>query len=99
MKQEHSLKVLLAPHITEKSVRGSGIYPQYAFKVLRTANKVQVRDAVEQLFNVKVRSVQICNIKERPARFGRTLGRHKAWKKAYVVLNADQQIDLAGVQG
>lgn len=99
MSNERSLTVLLEPHISEKSAQSSGAGRLYAFKVVRDATKPEVKDAVEQLFNVKVQSVRIVNIKSKPARFGRTQGRHKAWKKAYVTLGADQEIDLGTSQG
>lgn len=98
MTSERSLTILLEPHISEKSAQSSGSGRLYAFKVLKDATKPEIREAVEQLFNVKVSSVRIVNNKSKPARFGRIQGRHKAWKKAYVTLGSDQEIDLGGSQ-
>ncbi len=96
MNQERLLTILRLPHVSEKTSNASMGYTQYAFKVPRNATKPEVKKAVEQYFNVKVRAVNICNVKSKPARFGKTQGRHKAWKKAYIMLGKDQNIDLAG---
>lgn len=98
MKEQRLLTLLLEPHVSEKSSQISNGYRQYVFKVVLEANKPQVKEAVEHIFNVKVKSVRICNMKGKPARFGRTLGRRQAWKKAYVTLAQDQEIDIAGQQ-
>ena len=99
MSSERSLTILLEPHVSEKSAQSSGAGRLYAFKVIKDATKPEVREAVEQLFNVKVQSVRIVNVKSKPARFGRIQGRHQGWKKAYVTLGADQEIDLGTSQG
>ena len=96
MNEERLMHILQAPHMTEKSSSGNGGYPQFAFKVLGTATKPEVREAVEQLFKVKVRSVRICNQKGKQTRFGKIMGKHQDWKKAYVLLEKDQEIDLIG---
>jgi large subunit ribosomal protein L23 len=95
MNDERALTILLKPHISEKSSQASGAYRLYAFKVIKDASKPEVKAAVEQLFKVNVRSVRILNVKSKPARFGRIQGRHKSWKKAYVALSIDQEIDIA----
>ncbi|MCH9643311.1 MAG: 50S ribosomal protein L23 [Gammaproteobacteria bacterium] len=96
MNQERLMHILQAPHMTEKSAAPNGDYPQFAFKVLRTATKPEVRAAVEQLFSVKVHSVRIVNQKGKQTRTGRIEGKHQDWKKAYVLLEKDQEIDLTG---
>jgi len=93
MNEEHLLQVLLAPHVSEKTTSASG---QYVFEVCQSATKPEVKKAVELLFKTKVNSVRIVNVKTKPKRFGSILGSSKAWKKAYVTLQAGQQIDLAG---
>lgn len=85
------LNVLQKPHVTEKTSQGSGNYKNYAFKILPDANKFEVRQAVETLLNVKVRSVKICRVKGKVKRSGKT----KDWKKAYVALEQNQEIDLS----
>jgi large subunit ribosomal protein L23 len=95
--EEKLLTVLQAPHVSEKSARaGSSNYQQYVFRVAPTATKPLIRQAVEKLLKTKVRSVRVCNVKSKPARFGRIAGRHKGWKKAYVLLEAQQEINLMG---
>jgi large subunit ribosomal protein L23 len=92
--EAESYSIIRAPHISEKSTI-IGANRQYVFKIDREANKAKVKKAVEKLFNVKVKSVQICNVKSKPARTGRVQGRHKAWKKAYVSLDQGHTIELA----
>ena len=63
MNDERLLNVLLEPHLSEKSTASSNGYPQYIFKVAKSANKKQVRQAVEKFFNVSVRKVTTSNFK------------------------------------
>lgn len=92
------LNILQSPHVTEKTSQAEGIYNQYAFRVLPDANKIEIREAVEQLLKVKVRSVQVCRVKGKARRHGQTLGQTKSWKKAYVVLEQGQEIDLEKIK-
>jgi len=96
MNQERLLKVLIAPHVSEKSSVVAEQNNQYVFKVARDASKPEIKKAVEMLFNVQVGSVQVCNTKGKSKRFGAIQGRRSDWKKAYVTLKADQSIDLMG---
>ncbi|PWV61730.1 50S ribosomal protein L23 [Plasticicumulans acidivorans] len=96
MNQERLLKVLLAPHVSEKSTRAAESGNQVVFKVAADATKPEVKGAVEMLFNVKVKSVAVCNVKGKRKRFGQMLGRRSDWKKAYVSLADGQEIDLLG---
>jgi large subunit ribosomal protein L23 len=93
MTNERLFKTLLAPHVTEKSAYGSEENRRYVFKILKDATKLDVKRAVEKLFNVKVISVCVCNVKGKATRFGRVLGRHKHWKKAYVTLAKGEEIN------
>ena len=97
MKKEELLKILLAPHFSEKaSYANTSDHPQYVFRVSTDATKKTVRDAVEQLFSVRVRDVNMLRVKGAIARkFGRAVGQKASWKKAYVVLEAGQEINLA----
>ena len=88
MKQENLFTVLLSSHVSEKSYAPD----QYAFKVKRTATKLDIKSSVEYLFKVSVQSVRVCNIKAKSKRFGRIKGNHSAWKKAYVTLMKGQEI-------
>jgi large subunit ribosomal protein L23 len=98
MTEEKILKIILSPHLSEKATLAAQANRQYVFEVCSSANKPVVKEAVEMLFKVKVDSVRIVNVKTKPKRFGSVQGRSKAWKKAYVTLQAGQQIDLAGEQ-
>ncbi|MBS0349689.1 MAG: 50S ribosomal protein L23 [Proteobacteria bacterium] len=88
------MNIIQSPHVTEKTSQAMGDHRHYAFEVLPDANKFEIRQAIEQLLNVKVRSVQVCNVKGKVKRSARGAGRTKDWKKAYVVLAKDQEIDL-----
>ena len=96
MNQERLLKVLLGPHISEKSTRAVETGNQIVFKVLPNATKMEIKQAIEKLFEVNVESVQVVNLKgkEKRTRFG--IGRRNHWKKAYVRLQEGQDINLMG---
>ena len=85
--------VLVRPLITEKSTRllEQG---QYSFEVHREANKIQIREAVEKTFNVKVKAVNTLNMPRKLRRRGRTVGSVPGWKKAIVSLVAGEQIHI-----
>lgn len=78
--------VIRRPLITEKSTVQRELAPIYAFEVARDANKVQVRQAVEEQFKVKVAEVRIARMHGKMRRQGRYFGRRPDWKKAYVRL-------------
>jgi len=93
VRKEKLLKVLLAPHLSEKAASSASLY---VFKVGRTANKYEIKSAVEELFKVKVKDVNVTNVKGAAAiKQGRAVGRRASWKKAYVVLQAGQEINIA----
>jgi large subunit ribosomal protein L23 len=96
MNKERILTVLRRPHVSEKAAMSSNGYSQYVFEVAKDACKFEIKTAVEELFNVKVRNVRTCNVKGKRVRFGRMQGRQNDWKKAYITLERDQQIDIAG---
>jgi large subunit ribosomal protein L23 len=91
--REQLLSVLIAPHVTEKTSLAMQNHNQYTFRVRRDATKVDIRKAVELMFDVKVAGVQVVNEPGKQRRFGRTVGRTQDWKKAYVSLAAGQTID------
>lgn len=96
MKKERLMKVLLAPHISEKSTTVADANQQFVFKVIPDANKLEIKKAVELMFDVKVDTVQVANVKGKRKRFGQIAGRRADWKKAYVKLQPGQDIDFAG---
>ena len=87
------LNVLKRPVVTEKAeqISANGCY---VFRVLKQADKITIRHAVEAAFDVKVRSVHIVNVKSKKRRFRMREGTLPGWKKAYVKLKAGQRIDL-----
>ena len=87
--------VLTAPIVSEKSSIVADKSNQFVFKVAKTATKLQVKNAVELMFGVKVESVRVLNVKGKVKRFGRSLGKRSDWKKAYVKLQSGHNIELA----
>lgn len=92
--QERLLQVLLAPQISEKATFVADKNEQVVFKVASDATKPEVKAAVESLFKVEVKSVQILNVKGKVKRFGGSMGRRKDWKKAFVCLKPGQEINF-----
>ena len=82
--------IILKPIITENSMEDAQV-KKYAFKVMKNANKYQLKDAVEELFEVKVSSVKTMNYSGKLKRMGRTEGKRPDWKKAIVTLTADSK--------
>ncbi len=98
MNQERLMKVLLAPIVSEKTTRQADTNRQFAFRVLPGATKPEVRKAVELMFDVKVDSVQISNVRGKIKRHGATVGKRADWKKAYVTLAEGHDIDFMGAE-
>jgi large subunit ribosomal protein L23 len=92
--QERLMQVLLAPQISEKATFVADKNEQVVFRVASSATKPEVKAAVELLFKVEVKSVQIANVKGKVKRFGRSFGRRKDWKKAFVCLKPGQEINF-----
>jgi large subunit ribosomal protein L23 len=95
MNQERLFKVLLGPHITEKAASATGSATQVAFKVATDASKLEVKKAVEKLFEVKVEGVRVINVKGKTRRTRTGMGKRSDWKKAYVRLAEGQDIDFS----
>jgi large subunit ribosomal protein L23 len=91
--REQLMNVLIAPHVTEKTSLAMQNHNQYTFRVRREATKTDIKQAIELMFDVKVRAVQVVNEVGKTRRFGRTNGRTQDWKKAYVSLAQGQAID------
>lgn len=98
MNQERMMKILLEPRITEKSTLVGDKFNQYVFKVVADANKSEIKQAVEKLFEVEVESVQVMNMQGKRKRFSQIQGKRCDWKKAYVRLKAGFDIDYMGAQ-
>ena len=86
--------ILKRPIITEKTSVANEELGQVAFEVRKDANKVEIKKAVEELFNVSVLRVNTAVIHGKVKRRGRILGRLSSWKKATVTLAGGQQIDF-----
>jgi large subunit ribosomal protein L23 len=97
MNQERLAKVLLAPHISEKATINAE-NGHFVFKVAKNANKLEIKKAVEAMFEVEVESVRTLNVKGKTKRVGAMTGRRKDWKKAYVSLKEGQDIDFVGAE-
>ena len=93
MKREQLMNVLIAPHVTEKTSLAMQNNNQYTFRVKRNATKTDIKQAVELMFEVKVKGVQVVNEPGKARRFGKVTGRTQDWKKAYVSLVQGQSID------
>lgn len=86
--------IIIRPVITEHSYDGME-YGVYTFEVAKEANKIEIAKAVEELFDVKVKKVNIINVKPKPKRYRySTNGYTKSWKKAMVTVADGQSIDL-----
>ncbi|MGI2029886.1 50S ribosomal protein L23 [Endozoicomonas acroporae] len=98
MNQERIFKVLLGPHISEKATVVAEEHNQYVFKVARDATKLEIKKAVEQLFEVSVKAVRTAVVKGKTKRTRFGMGQRPDWKKAYVSLEQGQEIDFADAE-
>mgnify|MGYP003572952734 FL=1 len=89
-----SYQIVNRPLLTEKYDVQRETQNAYAFEVDRRANKIQIRDAIEALFDVKVTGVRTQVMRGKPKRMGRFFGRRPSWKKAVVTLRKGDEIDL-----
>jgi large subunit ribosomal protein L23 len=86
--------IIIRPLITEQSTHFANTLNAYSFKVNKGVNKFEIKKAVEELYDVKVDSVRTMNRSGKARRRGRSIGRTASWKKAIVVLNKKDKIDL-----
>jgi large subunit ribosomal protein L23 len=88
-----SRQILIAPVVSEKSY---ALIEQnkYSFRIHEKAHKTQVRQAVEELFDVTVQGVNIVKVQSKPKRRGLSRGRRPGWKKAIVQLAPGEKIDI-----
>ncbi len=93
--EERLMQVLLAPQISEKATFIADKNEQVIFVVTSDATKPEIKAAVELLFKVQVKSVQVSNLKGKVKRFGRGMGRRSDVKKAFVCLKPGQEINFA----
>jgi large subunit ribosomal protein L23 len=86
---EHN--IIIRPIITEKTTQLKYDYNLLCFEVDERVNKIEIKKAVEKLFNVKVDSVRIVHVKPKKKRLGRFEGKRPGWKKAYVKLKKGEK--------
>lgn len=94
MNQERMYQVLLSPHVSEKGTVLADEQNQHVFRVASDATKAEVKQAVEELFKVKVNKVRILNQKGKSKRFAGRIGTRSDTRKAYVTLTGDNDIDF-----
>ncbi|MDR2244894.1 MAG: 50S ribosomal protein L23 [Burkholderiales bacterium] len=92
---ERLMTLILAPVVSEKSTYLGDARNQVILRVVNDATKPEIKAAVEWLFKVKVKDVSVLNVHGKEKRFGRTVGRQRGWKKAYVSLKPGQEINFA----
>ena len=86
--------IIREPHIAEKGNIQKEINNQITFKVAKTANKMQIKEAVESLFKTTVIDVKTMNVKGKKRRVGRNIGKRPDWKKAIVKLAPGENIEF-----
>jgi len=94
-----SFNILKKPRITEKGSRAAEGAPVVTFEVPVEANKIQIKEAVQRLFNVEVADVRTLVVRGKMKRRGRSVGKRPNWKKAIVKLAPGSEIDLFGGAG
>lgn len=98
MNQERIYKVILAPLVSEKATNIAEKHGQYVFRVATDATKLEIKKAVEALFEVKVASVNVLNQKGKTKRTARGVGKRNDVRKAYVRLVDGQDIDFTDAE-
>ncbi len=94
--EERLLRILRAPHVSEKASTVMEKNNTVVLKVATDATKAEIKTAVQKLFDVQVETVNTLLVKGKVKRHGQRIGRRSDWKKAYVTLKAGQSLDLMG---
>jgi large subunit ribosomal protein L23 len=89
----NAYQIIIRPLITEKNTNLMALN-KYSFEVAREANKPQIQQAIEELFNVRVTKVHTMNVRGRLKRRGRDAGYTREWKKAIVTLAPGERIEI-----
>lgn len=87
-------QIVIKPLVTEQGAHQATTFGAYPFAVHPKANKTEIKQAIEKIYNVKVTDVRTANRKGKPRRRGRVQGHTAHWKKAVIVLHKDDHIDL-----
>lgn len=96
-KHERLMQIILAPQVSEKATFVGEKYKQIIFNVAKNATKIEVKEAVELLWQnqkIQVNKVQIANVKGKKKRFGKFMGKRADWKKAYVSIKDGKDINF-----
>jgi large subunit ribosomal protein L23 len=97
MMLEKWYEVILGPQVSEKAMICEEKYDQKVFKVAKWASKIDVRNAIEQIFKVKVSKVNIARCKGKKKGFRKIQGKRSDWKKAYITMEAGHEIDMTNL--
>lgn len=89
----NAYKILVSPVVSEKSAVGESMNT-YTFKVAVNATKVDVKNAIKQIYGVNPKTVRVINMEGKKTRAGRRQGRRQDWKKAMIVLSKGQSINI-----
>ncbi|MGD8353682.1 MAG: 50S ribosomal protein L23 [Pseudomonadota bacterium] len=87
-------KVIIRPLLTEKNAKIKEAMNRVVFEVAPDANKIEIKKAVEEAFQVSVKSVNVLNVRGKLKRLGRNMGRRRDWKKAIVTLKEGSTIEF-----
>ena len=87
-------QIIRRPLVTEKSTLSKENNNQLVFEVAPKANKVEIRRAIESIFNVRVLKIRTIHMKGKKKRIGKIIGRRRDWKKAIVTLGAGERIEF-----
>ncbi len=86
--------IIIRPLVTERSAACEAAFNTYVFEVGETANKHEIKSAIESFFSVKVEDVRTVRVRGKYKRFGRFYGKRSNWKKAYVKLASGHSINF-----
>ena len=88
--------IIIRPLVTEKTLKTQDNNNTVVFEVAKGTNKIQIKQAIEEIFGVKVEKINVANTKSKTNRVGRYSGKTHAFKKAYVTLKEGHKIDILG---
>ena len=94
MKDYQLMELIEKPLLTEKAATVMGEGELHVFRVKKSADKIQIRRAIELMFSVEVDSVNVVNVAGKIKRFGRSFGKRPDWKKAYIRLRPGHTIQI-----
>ena len=87
-------EIIVRPLVTEKSIKAEEANNTVVFEVKKGSNKIQIKQAIEEIFNVKVESVNVVNVKPRTKRMGKYVGKTNNLRKAYIKLKEGSKIEI-----